>query len=409
MRIIISIVVSAVIIGGVFGYIAGNRFADEYPYSLAQEKEALAQKAANAQTDDTNDPSEEPLDYDRSKPYPVVAIDEETHDFGVFEKEQKGQYTFVVRNEGNANLILKMLNKSCSCTSVDFLRTTVPPGRDTRVTMHWEPNNAGGSYQQGVEIGTNDPTRPRFQLFIKGVYSAPVIATPNPIQLNAYTSDMATNQARIYYFGKDDVNIKEIVCDDTEHFSAAFVKSELTEENLKNNLLKSARAVYDITVTMKPGMPIGYFKHNLIVRSDSELSPEFTLPISGQVLGNLTISGLGYNKTTGVLNLGTAYHGTAVQRVVMILCNTSGETVPEFKVTSKSPEWLNVKLGQVIPGGENRSLLQVTVEIPADAGLGTSEMNDEDNAAAFVIESNLPEVSTIRIPVQYDVREKAAE
>jgi len=44
MRIIISIIVSAVIIGGVFGYIVGHHFADAYPYSLKQEKEYLAKE-----------------------------------------------------------------------------------------------------------------------------------------------------------------------------------------------------------------------------------------------------------------------------------------------------------------------------------------------------------------------------
>ena len=408
MRTIISIIVLAAIIGGVFGYIAGHRLSDEYPYSLEQEKAALAKEPPEAESSDDNRQDTAPPSDNENKSHPVIAIDEETHDFGVFEKEQKGEHTFVVRNEGNANLSLKVLNKSCSCTSVDLSRATVPPGRDAHITIHWEPNTSGGSYQQGVEIGTNDPARLRFQLAVRGVYSAPVIASPTPLQLNAFSSETATNHTRVYYFGKDAVTVHGIVSDDP-HFSATFAKSELTEENLKNNYLKLAKSVYDVTVTMKPGMQIGHFKQNLTVRSDSELDPEFTLPVTGQVLGDLAISSRDYDQKTGVLNMGTTYLGTAVQKSLMIRFKTSGETKPEFKIASTSPEWLKANLGQIISGEGDRSLLQVTIGIPADARLGTSDMSDDENSAAVVIESNIPEISTIRIPVKFDVRERIAE
>jgi len=404
MRALISIIVLAVIIGGVSGYIAGHRLADEYPYSLEQEKEALAKKAEGRQ-----DEPELPAVFvvDSSKPHPAVVVDEETHDFGVFEKEQKGEYAFVVRNEGNANLTLSMLDKTCSCTSVDISRASVPPGRDARITIHWEPNNAGGSYQQAVEIGTNDPTRPRFQLRVKGVYATPIIASPNPVQLNAFLGRKTSNQSRIYFF--EDVTIKEITNDTPEYFSASFVKSELTKEEIGRNMLKSAKAVYDVTVTLKPGMQIGHFNNKFIVHSDSPLMPKFSLPVNGQVLGNLAIVSNDYDEKTGVFNLGTAYRGTPVKKTLTLRFSQSEGMTPEFQVVSKTPEWLDVTFGRVIFGAGGNNLLQVTIGVPEDANLGTSDMNDEENAAMIVIASNIPEISTIRIPVQYDIREPVAK
>ena len=404
MRALISIIVLAVIIGGVSGYIAGHRMADEYPYSLEQEKEALAKKAEASKG--VPEPPAAPV-VDASKPHPAVALDEEIHDFGVFEKEQKGKYAFVVRNEGNASLALSMLDKSCSCTSVDISRTSVPPGRDARITIHWEPNNAGGSYQQAVEIGTNDPTRPRFQLRVKGVYAAPIIASPNPVQLNAFFGQETSNQSRIYFF--EEVTVKEITSNNSEYFSASFGRSELTKEELGSNMLKSAKAVYDVTVTLKPGMKIGHFNHKLVVHSDSTLMPEFSLSVSGQVLGNLAIVSSDYDEKTGVFNLGTAYRGTPVKKTLTLRFSQSEEITPEFKVVSKTPEWLDVTLGRIIFGAGGNNLVQVTIGVPEDANLGTSDMNDEENVAAVVIESNIPEISTIRVPVRYDIREPVAK
>ena len=404
MRTIISIIVSAVIIGGVFGYIAGHRLADEYPYSLKHEKEYLVQKSANSQATQVDNVPNKPVS-DLSIQHPSVAIDEETFNFGVFEKEQKGTHAFSIRNEGTAALTLEVLNKSCSCTSVDLSRSRVSPGQDARITMKWEPNNAGGSYRQGVEIGTNDPTRPRFQLFVEGVYSAPVIAQPNPVQINAFSGREASNQTRIFFFEKD-VVIREVTSEASEHFSATFVKSELSEDNLKVNLLKSAKAVYDVTVTLKPGMPIGHFKNKIMIRSDSDLEPEFTFPVNGQVLGSLAVVSQDYNEKTGVMNLGMTTRGTPVQKRLMLRFQPPADITPEFRVVSKNPDWLNVTLGNLIaPTGDN-SFQPVMIEIPADANLGASDPNDTENPSVIELESNIPEISTIRIPIEYVVREK---
>ena len=407
MRTIISIIVSAVIIGGVFGYIAGHRFADEYPYSLEREKTALAEKADNrkpVEPESEPEPESQPVP-DSAKPHPTVAVDEETFNFGVFEKEQKGEHSFTVRNEGKSALTLKVLEKSCSCTSVDLSRSSVLPGQNARITMKWEPNNTGGSYRQGVEIGTNDPARPRFQLFVEGVYSAPIIAQPNPVQINAFSGQEASNQTRIFFFEKEAV-IREIASDDPEHFSVTFVKSELSEENLKVNLLKSAKSVYDVTVTLKPGMPIGHFKNKIIVRSDSDLDPEFTFPVNGQVLGSLAIISQDYDQKTGVMDMGTAFHGTPTRKILRLRFNPPDDVTPEFKVVSRNPEWLHVTLGSIIPVMEGNSLQPVTIEIPADANLGASDAADTENPSVIVLESNIPAISTIRIPIVYVVREK---
>jgi len=414
MRTIISIIVCAVMIGGVFGYIAGYRFADEYPYSLTQEKEFLDKKAANRS--DEPEPESRPV-IDPGMPHPSVAIDEETFNFGVFEKEQTGEHAFTIRNTGSGNLTLEVLNKSCSCTSVDLSRRSVSPGQDAKITMHWKPNNAGGSYRQGVEIGTNDPTRPRFQLFVEGVYSAPIIASPNPVQINAFSGQEASNQTRIFFFEtktvtenevifEKEVAIREITSDDPEHFSATFVKSELSEENLKVNLLKSAKSVYDVTVTLKPGMPIGHFKNKIIVRSDSGLEPEMTIPVNGQVLGSLVISSRDYDEKTGILNLGTSFRGTAERKQLLLRFKTPDDVVSEFQVVTKNPEWLNVTLGNLIIAQEGNRIQPVTIEIPADANLGASDPNDMENPSVIVLESNIPAISTIRIPIEYEVREK---
>jgi len=340
--------------------------------------------------------------------FPKVAMDEERFDFGVFEQEQKGKHEFVVRNEGDAALLLKVLDKSCFCTHVALSRSRIAPGRDARITVSWGPNSAGGgSYHQGVEIGTNDPERPRFQLFIEGVYSVPIIAEPEPVQIYAFSGQEASNRTRIFFYEKD-ITVNEIVSDDPEHFSATFVKSEMKEEDIKINKLKSAAAVYDVTVTFKPGLHAENFLSTFMVHSDSNLEPQFRFRVSGQVLRHLVIlskkAGV-YDEKTGILNLGTTFHGTPVKESLVLRFKVPDDVTPEFRVVSKNPSWLNVTLDECRPAFDGNSILTLVIEIPADANPGSSESTDGDNPSVIVLESNIPDLATIRIPVAYVVQE----
>ncbi|MDR1384048.1 MAG: DUF1573 domain-containing protein [Planctomycetaceae bacterium] len=417
MRTIFSVIVTvitSVIVGIVGGHLAGIYFAQEHPYSPEQEKAALAAK--NHEADESQEtatpttvPDAEtatPSGTRTSKPVPQAVLDEEEFNFGVFEKEQKGEHRFVVHNKGNANLTLTMLNKSCSCTNVDISQTSVAPGKDARITLSWKPNTTGGgSYTQGASIKTNDPNRPQFILRVYGVYSAPVLVSPNPLPLNAFASQEVSNQTRIYMLEPQPVNIRELLCEDAEHFAASFEKSSLTDEEKKNNMLDSAQSVYDLKVTLKPGLPFGPYQTQIRILSDSKLEPELTLTVKGQVFGSTSIISADYNPRTGVFYLGKTEHGTPLKKTLMIrFTQTEGET-PEFKAEIQ-PEWLRAELGEVRGNiGDNR-ILPVTITIPEDAVLGSSTAADSENMAEIVITSSNKEMSTIRIPLEYSVAEK---
>ncbi|MDR1494184.1 MAG: DUF1573 domain-containing protein [Planctomycetaceae bacterium] len=409
MRTVFSVVVvllTSVIVGATGGYLAGVYFAEEHPYSPEQEKAAMAAKnnePDDSQTEQTETP---PSDEDVSKPAPQVALDEEEFNFGVFEKEQKGEHRFVVYNKGNANLTLAMLNKSCSCTNVDISQANVAPGKNAKITLSWKPNVVGGgSYSQGASIKTNDPKRPQFILRVYGVYSAPILVSPNPLPLNAFSSQEASNQARVYMLEPQTTNIKEILCDDAEHFAASFEKSSLTDEEKKNKALDSAQSVYDVKVTLKPGLPFGPYQSKIRILSDSKLEPEFTLSVKGQVFGNTSIISTDYDQRTGVFRLGKTERGVPLKKTLMIRFTQKEGGTPEFQAEVK-PEWLQATLGEVHGNiGDNR-ILPVTIAIPEEAILGSSSASDSENMAEIIITSANKEISTIRIPVEYSVVEK---
>ncbi|MCL2347251.1 MAG: DUF1573 domain-containing protein [Planctomycetaceae bacterium] len=401
MRVIL-VIMTGVFVGLGFGFFLGYQQAKEYPYSWEQEQKAVAASKQNAE-DTKNNAAPELI---KGQLYPKLVIDDETYNFGVFEKEQKGEHAFTVKNEGDAALALTFLDKACFCTDVAPLHLNVLPGKEAQVTVQWKPNIASGAYSQGVLFKTNDPKKPQLYLSIKGVYSAPIIVIPNPVSINAFSSKTVSTKFRMYSFEKKPVTVLGVESDDP-HFEAELTKSELTKEENDHKLFNSATSVYDGVVTLKPGLPLGHFQNKLTIRSDSELDPAFELPLKGQIFGNTSIICSDYDQATGVLNMGRTTRGTPVTKTLMLRFTPQGTQMPTFRVTEVKPSWLKVTIGEIKgEAGESR-LLPITVEIPKDANLGNSVASDPENMAEIKIESDFADAAVIRIPVVYSVNAPA--
>jgi len=160
-----------------------------------------------------------------------------------------------------------------------------------------------------------------------------------------------------------------------------------------------------VRVTLKPGLPFGHFQSKIHILSDSKLEPKFTLPIKGQVFGSTAIISNDYDQRTGVFHLGKTAHGTPLKKTLLIRFTPKENETPDFKITEIKPDWLQATLGEIRGAGDNR-ILPVTIAIPEDAVLGSSVSSDSENMSEIVITSSNKNISTIRIPVEYQVVEK---
>ena len=79
-----------------------------------------------------------------SGPRPAAQIAETTYNFGRVNLGGTGSHAFVIRNAGNAPLLITKGTTSCTCTVSDFEgegegknSRTVPPGEDVIVRIEW--------------------------------------------------------------------------------------------------------------------------------------------------------------------------------------------------------------------------------------------------------------------------------
>lgn len=93
--------------------------------------------------------------YDSSAPMPVIAFDEDMHDFGRLSAGENISYSFHFRNAGNADLVISSASATCGCTVADYPRGRLAPGAEGYVTVTFKSAGKSGQQFQEVTVVTN--------------------------------------------------------------------------------------------------------------------------------------------------------------------------------------------------------------------------------------------------------------
>lgn len=91
------------------------------------------------------------------------------HDFGKIKEEGgKVTYKFKFKNSGKAPIIIKNVQSSCGCTTPEWSKTPVVPGKDGFVSAEFDPHQRPGAFSKEVKVFNNVTSQP-VVLVIKGV------------------------------------------------------------------------------------------------------------------------------------------------------------------------------------------------------------------------------------------------
>lgn len=100
--------------------------------------------------------------------YAQATFPEKTHDFGII-KEEKGPVstTFEVVNTGNKPLIIVDVTVSCGCTSREYTKKPIAPGKSGKIKVIYNPAGRPGAFKKDIKVRTNGREK-RTTLFIEG-------------------------------------------------------------------------------------------------------------------------------------------------------------------------------------------------------------------------------------------------
>lgn len=101
----------------------------------------------------------------------TIVVDKVVMDYGNVKTGSDGHRYFAVKNIGNKPLILSNVKASCGCTTPEWSKDPILPGKTAQIKVGYN-TGINGFFQKQVEVFSNDPENGRIVLNIKGTVDA---------------------------------------------------------------------------------------------------------------------------------------------------------------------------------------------------------------------------------------------
>lgn len=102
---------------------------------------------------------------------PVISFEDASHDFGTLKQNSPATYTFQVKNTGTAPLFVTNVEPSCGCTTPDWTKTPIAPGKTGTIKITYDAATKG-PFNKSVYVKSNASNvakGERYEIKIKGV------------------------------------------------------------------------------------------------------------------------------------------------------------------------------------------------------------------------------------------------
>ncbi len=95
--------------------------------------------------------------YAQNKPSGQIEITPQVYDFGTI-KESDGVVTCRVKykNVSNRPFVINFISTSCGCTTLSYDKAPLMPGRETSITISYDPADRPGYFKKDIYIISND-------------------------------------------------------------------------------------------------------------------------------------------------------------------------------------------------------------------------------------------------------------
>ena len=129
-----------------------------------------------------------------------LKFEKETHDFGTIAEGVQATYEFKVKNVGNQPVVIANVQPSCGCTTPDWTKTPILPGKTGVIKAMYNSTGRPGPFNKSISVVSNAAT-PNQVLFIKGEVGPKDLKTSYTQEQKAMSPRLAVGTTS-YNFGK---------------------------------------------------------------------------------------------------------------------------------------------------------------------------------------------------------------
>ncbi len=328
---------------------------------------------------------------------PRLTIVEPVKDYGTIPKGEKLDWSFVVKNTGDADLQIIAAKPGCGCTVADFDKV-IKPGESGKVTAHVDTTAFAGPIAKSVTLETNDPTTPTSQLTIHAIVKPYVEAFPAGfVRFSLLQGDADSQTVTIYSDEDDPFQVTSVETPAPEPGKDPWIKASYekitNEADLAPNVGKPGQAQYRVKITVGgPDARVGVLAEKVRIVTNSKHQPEYLVSIAGVIRPPFRVE-------PTVLNFGEVTPADVAATRIVIL-HSNNMKAPESFVVSKAESSNSAVVTSVKPGA-NKGEYEVTLQIAKNAKPGdldgTVRIFTNDKVIPVVI---VPMKATIKAPAK---------
>lgn len=242
---------------------------------------------------------------------PAIEIPRMRQDFGQVFERAKYEYAFVVRNRGNADLVIEDVRPGCGCTVAKFDKV-IAPGGEGKIELVLDGSQVTGEFAKTAQVRTNDPDHPEMTLTIAGTEIPFMNVAP---------------AGTIYLHGRVDEAVEKTLTLSSNEKDFALAITGVTsniDDKITYKVEPSAKkGEFVLRVAKKTGVPPSSAYGNITVKTNSEKAPETVLQVHVLAKGSISVTPQTLNY--GVVKFGVkGASGDPVTKTVMIL-KTDGQ------------------------------------------------------------------------------------
>lgn len=317
-------------------------------------------------------------------------------DFGTVGMNAEGQHTFIVRNEGEARLTLKLAEVSCKCTEAKLSTETVAVGDAAEVALSWKTEGQPSVFHQWVRLATNDPNKREIALHVRGRVRDAIRFEPAELAFGEIMPPDTTKTVETLLLSDDadSLSLEEVKLSDPR-FQVDV--QPLSAAQLAKHAVASG---FVLRVTAPPDLPKGTFDLSLEVAAQATATApplRRTIPVEGRVLGRISV--LGEITEFGSIEFGPLPYGKGGVKRYKVKVRDQQTEIP-VRALKVTPGFVKVTL-EPAPNASVAGLYDLTVEIPPDTEPCVHRVSD---AGKIHFEFDHPRVTTLDLEVDFSVR-----
>jgi hypothetical protein len=223
-----------------------------------------------------------------SVPAPKLVLVDEKKDVGTVPKGEVVHATFVLKNEGKADLHVTDVKPSCGCTAPEYDKT-IKAGGEGKIVLNVDTKTFQGPISKSALILTDDPEKPQVTIFVMANVKPYVETSPvGFFRLQALTGETAT---AMIILSSDEADFKPTKVEPPN----SYLKATLAPATDAEKVAGKGASQWKVSVTTTPEAPEGLLGGYVKVTTGAAKQPELSLAISGYIKPTLSITPLSVN------------------------------------------------------------------------------------------------------------------